>query len=401
MDAYIYDAIRTPRGKGKKDGALYDIRPVSLLSGLMKEVIERNRIDSSSINDVIAGCVTQIGEQSGDIAKAAVLAAGYSDSVAGVSVNRFCGSGLEAVNLAAAMAASGQYTLILAGGVESMSRIPMGADGSFTLTDPEMIGRHYIVPQGISADLMATLYGYSRSTLDEFAARSHRLAMNAWSKNFFSKSVVPVKDLNGHIILDRDETIRPDTTVESLSKLKLSFVSQAMLAGFDSLVLQKYPEIEELQHFHHAGNSSGIVDGAALVLIGSKKSGEEVGLKPRAIIKAFAVTGSEPTIMLTGPAPAASKALKNAGMSFNDIDLFEVNEAFAVVPLRFIDHCNIDPDKVNVNGGAIAMGHPLGATGAILTGTLLDELERNGKSTGMITLCIGGGMGIATIIERI
>jgi acetyl-CoA C-acetyltransferase len=401
MDAYIYDALRTPRGKGKKDGALYDIRPVSLLAGLMEEVQMRNGIDSSAINDAIVGCVTQAGEQSGDIAKAALLAAGFADTVAGVTVNRFCGSGLEAVNQAAALAASGQYGLILAGGVESMSRIPMGTDGSFTLTDPEMIGLHHIVPQGISADLMATLYGYSRKELDTFAARSHRLAANAWANNHFSKSIVPVRDINGHSVLDKDETIRPETTVDSLANLKLSFDVQAQLAGFDSMVLQRYPELEELHHFHHAGNSSGIVDGAALVLIGSKKSGEEAGLRPRAVVKAFAITGSEPTIMLTGPAPAAKKALKNAGMSFSDIDLFEVNEAFSVVPLRFIDDCKIDPDKVNVNGGAIAMGHPLGATGAILTGTLLDELERCGKSTGLVTLCIGGGMGIATIIERI
>lgn len=401
MNAYIYDAVRTPRAKGKKDGALHEVRPVNLLAGLLREIPNRTGLNSSHIEDVIMGCVTQVRDQSGDIAMAAVMAAGYPDSGSAVTLNRFCGSGLEAVNQAAALANSGQAQFVVAGGVESMSRNALGSDGAFTLIDPQMITGHNVVPQGVSADLIASKYGYSRTALDQFAADSHRKAAQAWAENRFSKSIVPVLDNNGHIILDRDETIRPGTTVEKLSELKPSFEMQAKMAGFDGMALQAYPEVEELQYFHHAGNSSGIVDGAAAVLIGNKAVGEQFGIKPRARIRSFAVVGTDPVIMLTGPYPASQKALKNAGMQFSDIDLFEVNEAFAVVPMLFIDQAGIAADKVNVNGGAIAMGHPLGATGAILIGTALDELERTGKSTGLITLCIGGGMGIATIIERV
>jgi len=401
MNAYIYDAIRTPRGKGKKDGSLHEVRPVNLLAGLLKEIPKRSGIDSKHIEDVIMGCVTQVRDQSGDIAMAAVMAAGYPDTGSAVTLNRFCGSGLEAVNQAAALANSGQAQFIIAGGVESMSRNALGSDGAFTLIDPQMITGHKLIPQGVSADLIASKYGYTRTALDQFAADSHRKAAQAWAENRFAKSIVPVLDNNGHVILDKDETIRAGTTVEKLAELKPSFEMQSKMAGFDGMALQAYPEIEELEYFHHAGNSSGIVDGASAVLIGNKAIGEQLGIKPRARIRSFAVVGTDPIIMLTGPYPASVKALKNAGMSFSDIDLFEVNEAFAAVPMLFIEEANISADKVNVNGGSIAMGHPLGATGGILIGTALDELERTGKSTALITLCIGGGMGIATIIERI
>ena len=400
MNAYIYDAIRTPRGKGKKDGSLHEVRPVNLLAGLLKEIPKRAGVDSKHIEDVIMGCVTQVRDQSGDIAMAAVMAAGYPDTGSAVTLNRFCGSGLEAVNQAAALANSGQAQFIVAGGVESMSRNALGSDGAFTLIDPQMITGHKLIPQGVSADLIASKYGYTRTALDQFAADSHRKAAQAWAENRFAKSIVPVLDNNGHIILDKDETIRAGTTVEKLAELKPSFEMQSKMAGFDGMALQAYPEIEELEYFHHAGNSSGIVDGASAVLIGNKAIGEQLGIKPRARIRSFAVVGTDPIIMLTGPYPASVKALKNAGMSFSDIDLFEVNEAFAAVPMLFIEEANISADKVNVNGGSIAMGHPLGATGGILIGTALDELERTGKSTALITLCIGGGMGIATIIER-
>ena len=400
MDAYIYDAVRTPRGKGKKDGSLHEVRPVNLLAGLLAEVPKRIGIDSRYIEDCIMGCVTQVRDQSGDIAMAAVMAAGYPDTGSAVTLNRFCGSGLEAVNQAAALAHSGQARFVIAGGVESMSRNALGSDGAFTLIDPQMITGHRVIPQGVSADLIASKYGYTREALDTFAADSHRKAARAWAENRFAKAVVPVRDINGHIILDRDETIRPDTTVEKLAELKPSFEMQAKMAGFDGMALQAYPEVEELRYFHHAGNSSGIVDGAAAVLIGNRAVGEELGIRPRARIRSFAVVGTDPVIMLTGPYPASQKALKNAGMTFGDIDLFEVNEAFAVVPMLFMDEAGISPDKVNVNGGAIAMGHPLGATGAMLIATALDELERIDKSTALVTLCIGGGMGIATIIER-
>ena len=398
--AYIYDAVRTPRGKGKKDGMLYDVKAVNLLTTVLNAIRERNDLNTSYVEDVIIGCVTQIKGQSGDIAKTAAIAAGYSDNVAGVTLNRFCGSGLEAINQSAAYVMSEQVDLMVAGGVESMSRIPMGSDGSALLTDPNMIASHYIVPQGMSADLIATMHGYERETLDAFAVESHKRAAAAWEEGRFDKSIIPVKDINGLTILDKDETIRPDTNTETLSNLNPSFEQMGEMGGFDAVAIQRYPEVETMQHIHHAGNSSGIVDGAALTLIGNEEIGNKLNLKPRAKILSFGIVGAEPTIMLVGPAPASRKALKKAKMTTKDIDLYEVNEAFAIVPLRYMDEMDVPHDKVNVNGGAIAMGHPLGATGAMLLGTVLDELERQDKQTGLITLCIGGGMGIATIIER-
>ena len=401
IEAYIYDAVRTPRGRGKKDGTLHEVKSVHLLTTVFNAIRERNNLDTSFVEDAIIGCVTQIGEQSADIAKMAAIASGYSNTTSGVTLNRFCGSGLEAINQASAYIMSGQSDLIVAGGVESMSRVQMGSDGGGMFTDPQMIISKHIVPQGISADLIATKFGYTRTQLDSFAVESHKRASIAANEGRFKKSTIPVKDINGMTILDKDETIRPDTSMEILSALKPSFELMGSMAGFDSVAIQRYPEIETMKHVHHAGNSSGIVDAAALTLIGNKKIGKKLNLKPRAKILAFAVIGADPTIMLTGPAPASYKALKKAKMNVRDIDLFEVNEAFAVVPLRYMEEMNIAGDRMNVNGGAIAMGHPLGATGAVLAGTLLDELERQGKSTGLITLCIGGGMGIATIIERI
>ena len=399
--AFIYDAVRTPRGKGKKDGTLYETKAVELLATVFRAIRDRNDLDTSKVEDAIIGCVTQSWEQSGDIAKAAALQADYDDNVAGVTLNRFCGSGLEAINQSAAYIMSGQVDLLVAGGVESMSRVPMGSDGSALLTDPDMIASHYIVPQGISADLIATKFGYDRKTLDEFATESHKRASSAWESGKFKKSIIPVKDPNGIVMLDRDETVRPDTTPEVLAGLNPSFEQMGSMAGFDSVAIQRYPEVERIEHVHHAGNSSGIVDGAGLVLLGNEEIGKELGLTPRAEIKSFGIVGAEPTIMLEGPAPASRKALSKAGMEAGDIDLFEINEAFAVVPMRLMEELKVSHDRVNVNGGAIAMGHPLGATGAIITSTLLDELERQNKSTGLISLCIGGGMGIATIIERV
>lgn len=400
IEAYIYDAVRTPRGRGKKDGTLHEVKAVHLLTTVFNAIRERNNLDTSFVEDAIIGCVTQIGEQSADIAKMAAIASGYSNTTSGVTLNRFCGSGLEAINQASAYIMSGQSDLIVAGGVESMSRVPMGSDGSAMFIDPQMIISKSIVPQGISADLIATKFGITRAQLDSFAVESHKRATLAAREGRFKKSIIPVKDINGMTILDKDETIRPDTSMEILSALKPSFEQMGSMAGFDSVAIQRYPEIAAIQHVHHPGNSSGIVDAAALTLIGNKKIGKKLNLKPRAKILAFAVIGADPTIMLTGPAPASYKALKKAKMNVGDIDLFEVNEAFAVVPLRYMEEMNITSDRMNVNGGAIAMGHPLGATGAVLAGTLLDELERQGKSTGLITLCIGGGMGIATIIKR-
>lgn len=400
-EAYIYDAVRTPRGKGKKDGSLYGIKPVHLLTTLLKALRERNALDTSYVEDLLIGCVTQIGEQSGDVAKTAAIAAGYSDNVAGVTLNRFCGSGLEAVNQAAAYIMSGQVDLLVAGGVESMSRLPMGSDGFGLLGDPEMTATYQIIPQGISADLIATMDGYSRTDLDSFAVTSHQRAAVATEEDRFQKSLVPIHDINGELMLDRDETIRPGTSVEALAGLRPSFEKMGTQGGFDAVAIQRYPELEAIEHFHHAGNSSGIVDGASVVLLGSKEMGERLGLKPRAKVKSFAIVGTEPTIMLVGPAPASRKALRKAGMEVGDIDLFEINEAFAVVPMRFMDDMGVPHDKVNVNGGAIAMGHPLGATGSMLLGTVVDELERQDKSTGLISLCIGGGMGIATVVERV
>jgi acetyl-CoA C-acetyltransferase len=402
FDAYIYDAVRTPRGRGKKEGRLHGIRPVELVRQLITAILERNPgLPSEAIEDVILGCVTQIGEQGSNIAKVASQTAGLPETVAGVTLNRFCASGLEAVNQAAAAIRAGAGEAILAGGVESMSRVPMGSDGGAWYMDPQVAFEGHYIPQGVAADLIATLYGYSRAVLDEFAARSHRLAWEATEKGYFRKSLIPVRDVLGRVILERDENIRPDTSVEKLATLEPSFAWVGREGGFDAVALQKYPMVEAIQHVHHAGNSSAIVDGAALVLLGSEALFKRYGLRPRARIVSWAVVGTEPTIMLLGPAPASRKALSRASLSPQEIDLYEVNEAFAVVPLRFMDDLGVPIEKINVNGGAIAMGHPLGATGAMLLGTLLDELERRGLRYGLATLCVGGGMGIATIIERL
>ncbi|WP_077923668.1 acetyl-CoA C-acetyltransferase [Spirosoma sp. 209] len=399
-DAFIYDAVRTPRGRGKSDGSLHDVQPIQLLTSVLRELRDRNQLDTALVDDVIMGCVTPIGEQGADIARTAALEAGYAETVAGVQLNRFCSSGLEAINMAGAYVMSGQVDAIVAGGVESMSRVPMGSDGGAIFMNPQIVARHRIVPQGISADLIATKHGYSRSDVDAFAAESYRRAVDAQAANRFHKSLVPLKDEIGLTVLDRDEGVRPGTTVESLGKLKPAFEMMGQM-GLDALALLKYAQFDKINHVHHAGNSSQIVDGAAAVLIGSQAFGEQSGLKPRARIKAFAIVGSEPTIMLTGPIPATHKVLKRAGMSIKDIDLFEVNEAFAAVPMLFMDAFGVDHSQLNVNGGSIALGHPLGATGAIISATLIDELERSDKQFGLSTLCIGGGMGIATIFERV
>jgi acetyl-CoA C-acetyltransferase len=399
-EAYIIDAIRTPRGKGKKDGSLYEVKPISLLTGLLNELQHRHQLDTSKVDDIVLGCVTPVGDQGADIAKTAAVAAGWNDDVAGVQINRFCASGLEAVNMAAMKVRSGWEDLVVAGGVESMSRVPMGSDGGPWALDPETNLYSGFVPQGIGADLIATLDGYTREDVDHFALHSQQKATQAQASGYFKKSVIPVKDKAGVVILAEDEFIKPNTTAEGLAKLNPSFEMMGQM-GFDAVALQKYPEAQKIHHVHHAGNSSGIVDGAALVLIASDKAVKEQNLKPRAKILSTALVGTDPTIMLTGPAPAARKALEKAGLSIDDIDLFEVNEAFAAVVMRFIHELKVDPAKVNVNGGAIAMGHPLGATGAMILGTLLDELERQDKKRGLATLCVGGGMGIATIIERV
>ena len=399
-EAYIIDAIRTPRGKGKKDGSLYEVKPISLLTTLLNELAARHHLDTSKVDDIVLGCVTPIGDQGSDIAKTAAIAAGWNDDVAGVQINRFCASGLEAVNLAAQKVRSGWEDVVVAGGVESMSRIPMGSDGGPWALDPETNLKSTFVPQGIGADLIATLDGYSRADVDAFAANSQQKAAAAQAAGYFDKSVVAVKDKAGVTILDKDEFIKPTTTAEGLAKLNPSFEMMGGM-GFDAVALQKYPEAQKINHVHHAGNSSGIVDGAAVVLIASEKAVKEQGLKPRAKVLSTALVGTDPTIMLTGPAPAARKALEKAGLSIDDIDLFEVNEAFAAVVMRFISELKVDPAKVNVNGGSIAMGHPLGATGAMILGILMDELERQGKKRGLATLCVGGGMGIATIIELV
>jgi acetyl-CoA C-acetyltransferase len=399
-EAYIFDAVRTPRGKGKKDGSLHEVKPITLLTTLLHALAERNNLDTSKVEDLVLGCVTPIADQGGDIAKTAAIAAGWSDNVSGVQINRFCASGLEAVNLAAMKIRSGWEDLVVAGGVESMSRIAMGSDGGPWALDPQTNMKAGFVPQGVGADLIATLDGYSRNDVDQFAAHSQAKAAAAQAEGRFDQSIIPVKDGAGVTILDKDEFIRAGTTAEKLGNLAASFEMMGNM-GFDAIALQKYPEAEKINHVHHAGNSSGIVDGAALVLIGSEKIGKELGLTPRAKIIATALVGTDPTIMLTGPAPAARKALEKAGLTIDDIDLFEVNEAFAAVVMRFINELNVPAEKVNVNGGAIAMGHPLGATGAMILGTLLDELERTGKKRGLATLCVGGGMGIATIIERV
>jgi len=398
-EAYVYEAIRTPRGKGKKDGSLHSVKPITLLSGLMRELQTRHKLDTSLIDDVVLGCVTPVGDQGADIAKIAALAAGWDWKVAGVQLNRFCASGLEAVNLAAQKVRSGWEDLVVAGGVESMSRVAMGSDGGAWALDPETSLNTDFLPQGIGADLIAMLDGYTREQVDAYAMRSQQKAAAARAAGRF-RSVVPVRDQNGVLILAEDEFIKPNTTLETLSGLKPSFEAAGRM-GFDSVALRKYPQLARVDHIHTAGNSSGIVDGAALALIGSKAAGNRLGLKPRARVLATAVTGTDPTIMLTGPAPAARKALLKAGLEIGDIDLFEVNEAFASVVMRFMTELGVPEEKVNVNGGAIALGHPLGATGCMLLGTLLDELEARELKRGLITLCVGGGMGIATIIERL
>lgn len=399
-EAYIIDAIRTPRGKGKKDGSLHQVKPISLLTGLLNELKDRHGLDTSKVDDIVLGCVTPIGDQGADIAKTAAIAAGWDNDVAGVQINRFCASGLEAVNLAAQKVRSGWEDLVVAGGVESMSRVAMGSDGGPWALDPETNMACDFIPQGIGADLIATIDGYSRAEVDQFAEQSQQKAAAAQANGYFNVSVIPVKDKAGVVILDKDEFIKPITTAEALGKLNPSFATMGQM-GFDAIALQKYPEVGAVNHVHHAGNSSGIVDGAAVVLIASEQAVKEQGLKPRAKVLATALVGADPTIMLTGPAPAARKALAKAGLTIDDIDLFEVNEAFAAVVMRFINEMKVDSAKVNVNGGAIAMGHPLGATGAMILGTLLDELERQGKKRGLATLCVGGGMGIATIIELV
>lgn len=400
-DAYIYDAVRTPRGKNR-GGALHGTKPIDLVTGLIDAVLERNpQADPKEIDDIVLGVVTPVDEQGAVIARTAAIAAGLPDTVAGVQLNRFCASGLEAVNTAAQKTSAGWDQLVLAGGVESMSRVPMGADGGAWAEDPQTAYHSYFAPQGIGADLIATTEGFSREDCDEYAVESQKRAENAWQNGYFDKSIVPVKDMNGFTVLAEDEHRRPGTTVDDLAKLKPSFTKLGEEVGFDAVALQKYAHIEKIDHVHHGGNSSGIVDGAALTLVGNKAIGEKLGMKPRARIVATAVTGSDPTIMLTGPTPATEKVLKTAGLKVEDIDLFELNEAFAAVVLKWMKDLNIPHDKVNVNGGAIAMGHPLGATGAMILGTLLDELERRDLKRGLATLCIGGGMGIATIIERV
>ncbi len=399
-DAYIYDHVRTPRGKGKKDGRLHQATPVWLLRTLFQALQQRLALDTALVDDVVLGCVTPVGEQGADIARTAVLDAEWAQTVAGVTQSRFCASGLESVNLAAAKVKSGWEDLVVAGGVESMSRWPMGSDGGAWALDPRVNQKLGFAPQGIGADLIATLEGWGRPDVDAFAMRSHQRAAAARAEGRFNRSVVPVRDIAGLMMLDHDETVRPDASLESMAALKPSFAQMGAM-GFDATALRRYTTVEQVDHVHHAGNSSGIVDGAALMLVGSKAGGEAAGLKPRARIRAAAVIGSEPTIMLTGPTPACLKALNKAGMSAHDIDLWEINEAFAVVPMKTARDLGLDMDRVNVNGGSIAMGHPLGATGCILLGTLLDELERRDLTTGAATLCVGGGMGIATIIERV
>jgi len=399
-DAYIFDAVRTPRGKSRK-GALVGTRPVELAATVLRALRDRNQLDTRLVDDVILGCVEPVKEQGGNIARIAALVADYDQAVPGVQINRFCASGLVATNFAAAQVMSGQADFSVGGGVESMTRVPMGSSRGPWATDPQVASHTRFIPQGISADLMATLYGYSRTDLDTLSARSQDRAAAAQANGWFDKSLVPVLDQNGVPVLTRDEYLRPGTTVESLAKLKPAFEKFGVAYGFDDVALQRYPQLERITHVHHAGNSSGIVDGAAAILVGSKEAGERAGLKPRARIRTFADIGSEPTIMLTGPADAAKKALKRAGMAPTDVDLWEINEAFAAVVLRFAEVLELDHDRVNVNGGAIALGHPLGATGAMILGTLLDELERRDLSVGCAALCIGAGMGTATIIERI
>jgi acetyl-CoA C-acetyltransferase len=400
-DAFIFDHVRTPRGRGKPDGSLHSITPIQLAAQALSAVRDRNALDTALLDDVVMGCVSPVGEQGANVARVAALVAGYDQTVPGQQLNRFCASGLEAVNNAAAQVMSGQSQAVVAGGVEAMSRVPIGADGGAWSADPAVAYHTYFVPQGVGADLIATLDGYSRRDVDAYAVESQRRAAAAWADGRFAKSIVPVRDVIGGVALDRDEHMRPDTTVESLAGLKPSFAAMGEQTGFDAVAQLRYPEVETIEHVHTAANSSGIVDGAAGVLIGSKRFGTKAGLKPRARIRAFTSIGSEPTIMLTGPALVTQKLLKRAGMTIADIDLFEVNEAFASVVMRFMRALDVPHDKVNVNGGAIAMGHPLGATGAMIAGIVLDELERRNLSTALVTLCVGAGMGTATIIERV
>ncbi|WP_296580304.1 acetyl-CoA C-acetyltransferase [Xanthobacter sp.] len=400
-DAYIFDHVRTPRGRGKPDGALHAATPVHLAATVLSALRDRTTLDTAAVSDIVMGVVMPIGEQGQCLPRIAALRAGYDDEVAGVQINRFCGSGLEAVNMASAKVMAGQADMVIGGGCESMSRIPILSDGGAWSQDPDVAFATRFVPQGISADLIATKWGYDRSAVDAFAVESHHRAARAWAEGRFARSVVPVTDHVGEVMLDRDETVRGNSSVEDLARLKPAFAAMGADPGFDAITRLRYPEVREIAHVHHAGNSSGIVDGAAAVLIGTREAGAAAGLRPRARIRAFAEIGSEPTIMLTAPSFAAEKALKRAGMSVADIDLFEINEAFAAVALRFIDALGLDPAQVNVNGGAIAMGHPLGATGAMILGAVLDELERTGKATALATLCIGAGMGVATIIERV
>ena len=399
-EAYVFDALRTPRGKGKKDGSLHEVKPIDLLAGLLTELQARHRFDTAAVDDVVMGIVSPVGEQGSVLPKVAALKAGWDFRCAGVQVNRFCASGLEAVNLAAQKVRSGWEDLVVAGGVESMSRVPIGSDGGAWAQDPATNSATLFVPQGIGADLIATLDGYTRADVDAFALESQRRATAARAAGYFKNSVVPVRDFIGQTILEEDEFIKPRTTLEGLGALKPAF-EQLGGMGFDAVALQRYPQVERIHHVHHAGNSSGIVDGAAAVLIGNEAAAKAHGLTPRARIVATALSGADPTIMLTGPVPAAQKALARAGMTIDQIDLFEVNEAFAAVPMRFMRELGVPHDKVNVNGGAIAMGHPLGATGAMILGTLIDELHRRGLRYGLATLCVGGGMGIATIVERL
>ena len=400
-DAFIYDTVRTPRGRGKADGSLHEVTALNLAAQALGAIKDRNKLDTTQVDDVVLGCVDPVGEAGGDIARAAALVAGFGDSVPGIQINRFCASGLDAVNFAAAEIMSGQHDMTVGGGVESMSRVGIGASGGAWPVDPSIAVETYFLPQGISADLIATKYGFSRDDVDAYAVESQKRAAKSWEAGYFKNSVMKVRDVNGLTILDKDEHMRPSTTMQTLAALQPSFVQMGEMAGFDAVAVQRYPEIESVNHVHHAGNSSGIVDGAAAVLLGNKEAGAKAGLKPRARIRAFANIGSEPAIMLTGPVDVTEKVLRKAGMTLADIDLFELNEAFASVVLRYMQAFDIPHDKINVNGGAIAMGHPLGATGAMILGTVLDELERSGKSTALITLCIGAGMGTATIIERV
>jgi acetyl-CoA C-acetyltransferase len=399
--AIIFDHVRTPRGRGKPDGALHEVTPIRLASTVLQALRERSDLDTKCVDDVVFGIVSPVGEQGQVLPRLAAVAAGYDQSVAGVQVNRFCGSGLEATNMAAAKLMAGQADFVVCGGVESMSRVPILSDGGAWASDPQIAHASHFIPQGISADLIATRWGYERERLDGFAVRSHQRAARAWAEGRFARSVVPVRDLLGDVLLDRDETVRPDCKLDDLARLKPSFERMGMQGGFDAIAMRRYPDVAAVQHRHHAGNSSGIVDGACAMLLGTAEAGQAAGLQPRARIVSWAEIGSEPTIMLTAPSFAAEKALARARMSAKDIDLWEINEAFAAVALRFTEAMDIDPERVNVNGGSIAMGHPLGATGAIILGTVLDELERTGRSTALVTLCVGAGMGVATVIERI